>query len=200
MARLPVDSALCAWFPGHGGCNVGATPSNVARLGQEEAMRLGSGLWLALLLIGVGVPVGARAELCFDPFDPGCRSPSVGPGREIYELRSPFTLVHDRALSARRRAPLGDTGFTTLDALLSGLRLSRIDVSGDRDRRDRSKRRGVRAHGGPSFVMLGVRAAFGETFETELWCELGGIAVLDHAVVVDGGFRPFDLSGLFGFR
>jgi hypothetical protein len=163
-------------------------------------MRLGSGLWLALLLIGAGVPVRANAEVCFDPFDPACRSAGVGPARGLHELRSPFTLVYDRALSARRHAPLGDTGFTPLDTLLSRLHLVRIDVSGDRDRRDRPKRRGIRPPGGLAFVMLGVRATFGETLETELWCELGGIEVLDHALVVDGGFRPLDLSSLFGLR
>lgn len=108
-------------------------------------------------------------------------------------------MVYDRALTARRRTPLGDTGFTPLDTLLSGLRLARIDVSGGVDR-DRPKRRALRPRGGLSFVMLGVRATFGETLETELWCELGGIEVLDHALVVDGGFRPFDLSSLLGFR
>jgi hypothetical protein len=163
-------------------------------------MRLGSGLWLALLLIGAGVPVEASAESCFDPFDPACRARGVGPQQEIHQLRSPFTLVHDRTLAARRHAPLGDTGFTPLDTLLSGLRLARIDISGDVDRRDRPKRRGLRPQGGLSFVMVGVRATFGETLETELWCELGGIQVLDHAVVVDGGFRPFDLPSLIGFR
>jgi hypothetical protein len=163
-------------------------------------MRLGGALWLTSLLIGVGVAARANAEACFDPFDPVCRTPGVGPQQEIHQLRSPFTLVHDRALAARRHAPLGDTGFTPLDTLLSGLRLARIDVSGDVDRRDRSKRRGLRPSGGLSFVMLGVRATFGETLETELWCELGGIEVLDHAVVVDGGFRPFDLPSLLGFR
>jgi hypothetical protein len=78
-----------------------------------------------------------------------------------------------------------------LDALLSGLRLDRIDVSGEVDRRERPRRRGIRPRGGSAFVMLGVRATFGAGLMTELWCELGGMEVLDHAVVVDGAFRPF---------
>jgi hypothetical protein len=98
---------------------------------------------------------------------------------------------HSRELVAARRAPLRGTGFVPLDALLSGLRLDRIDVSGEVDRRERPRRRGIRPRGGSAFVMLGVRATFGAGLMTELWCELGGMEVLDHAVVVDGAFRPF---------
>jgi hypothetical protein len=151
----------------------------------------GCGLLLVLLLIGAGPPPQARAEVCFDAFDPTCRGPDVGPGRDFRALRSSTVDFHSRELVARRHAPLRGTGFVPLDALLSGLRLDRIDVSGEVDRRERPKRRGLKAPGSSAFVMLGVRATFGAGLMTEIWCELGGMEVLDHAVVVDGAFRPF---------